>query len=58
MTGSISPLRQNKIEQLSKWKNELSERDIDSILGMLKKFEIKIYDDNIFPVKTKQTPAR
>ncbi|MBW7941670.1 MAG: sulfotransferase domain-containing protein [Candidatus Kuenenia stuttgartiensis] len=58
MTGSISPLRQNKIEQLSKWKNELSERDIDSILGMLKKFEIKIYDDNIFPVKNKQTPAR
>jgi len=39
-------------EQLSKWKNELSEKDINSILDMLKKFEIEIYDDNIFPVKT------
>lgn len=51
MTDRNSPLRQNKIEQLSKWKNELSEKDIDSILDMLKKFEIKVYDDSIFPIK-------
>lgn len=46
-----SQLQQNKIEQLSKWKNGLSGKDINSILDILKKFEIKIYDDNIFPVK-------
>ncbi|GJQ50836.1 MAG: hypothetical protein HKUEN01_32220 [Candidatus Kuenenia stuttgartiensis] len=51
MTDNNSPLMQDKIEQLRKWKNDLSEKDIDSILGILKKFEIKIYDDNIFPVK-------
>ncbi|WP_347275773.1 sulfotransferase [Candidatus Kuenenia sp.] len=51
MVQQSSQLQQNKIEQLSKWKNDLSEKDIDSILDMLKKFEIKIYDDNIFPVK-------
>lgn len=51
MTDRNSPLRQNNIEQLSKWKNELSEKDIDTILAMIKKFEISIYDDSIFPVK-------
>lgn len=51
MVQQSSQLQQNKIEQLRKWKNELSEKDIDSILDMLKKFEIRIYDDNIFPVK-------
>lgn len=50
MTQQDSPLKQDKIEQLSKWKHELSEKDIDSILDMLKKFELKIYNDDILPV--------
>ena len=51
MVQQSSQLQQNNIEQLSKWKNELSEKDINAILDMLKKFEMNIYDDNIFPVK-------
>lgn len=51
MVQQTSQLQQNKIEQLSKWKNELSEKDIETILDMLKKFEIRIYNDSIFPVK-------
>ncbi|MBE7547352.1 MAG: sulfotransferase [Planctomycetia bacterium] len=53
MTQQSSHVKQDKTEQLRKWKNDLSERDIDSILGMLKKFEIQIYNDSVFPVKTK-----